>query len=128
MRSRCILSKNCSIHGENNEISGPYNLWAPVKSNISDVWNWNYGTFLGSKIEVGGRGGICSPLPSHPLTTQWLRPCMRMSGDVSGAQLAGRRIFENWNNCSNNGNALIVFTHRLNFYLSCHLKYYFKST
>ena len=60
MRSSYILSKNRSIHSENREISGPYNFWAPVKSNISDVWNWNCETFFGSKIEVGWP---CPPAP-----------------------------------------------------------------
>ena len=62
--------------------------------------------------------------------------CMSMSGDVSGAQLAGRRggglpypflkIEKNapviWKN------ALIVFIHRLNAHLYSNLKCYFKST
>ena len=62
MRSRSILSKNCSKHGENREISGPHSFWAPVKSNMFDVWNWNCLTFFVSKIEVEGP---CPPgLPS----------------------------------------------------------------
>ena len=56
MRSRCILSKNFSIHGENREIYGPYNFWALVKSNASDVWNWNYWTFLAQKLKWWGHG------------------------------------------------------------------------
>ena len=58
MKSRSKLSKNCSMHGKNHEISGPYNFWTPVKSNIPDVWNENCWTFFGSKIEVGG---ACPP-------------------------------------------------------------------
>ena len=63
------------------------------------------------------------------------RRCMRMSGDVSGAQLAEKRgeglpypflKIEKiaqiiWKN------ALIVFIHRLNFYLCSNSKCYFKS-
>ena len=61
---------------------------------------------------------------------------MRMSGDVSGAQLAGRRVGDLpylflkiektvlviWKN------ALIVSIHRLNVHLCSNLKCYFKST
>ena len=53
------------------------------------------GPFLAQKLKCGGGEVYAPPCPLTPLTTQWLRPCMRMSGDVSGAQLAGRRIFEN---------------------------------
>ena len=60
IRSRCILSKNYGINDENREIYGQYNFWAPVKSNTSDVWNWNCWTFLIQKLKWGG---------------QWLRPC-----------------------------------------------------
>ena len=38
---RRILSKNLNIHGEHREIFGSYNFWIPVKSIISDIWNWN---------------------------------------------------------------------------------------
>ena len=64
-RSRCILSKNCRIHGEICEISGPYKFWAPTESNVSDVWNWNCWTFFGSKIEVGGP---CHPHPPEAMS------------------------------------------------------------
>ena len=69
MKIRRKLAKNCSIHGKNYEISGPYNFWTPVKSNIPDVWNWNCWTLFGSEIEVWGHGPLA---PSPPL--QWLRP------------------------------------------------------
>ena len=59
MVSRHKLSKNCSLHGKNCEISGTYNFWTSVKSNIHDVWNWNFWTF-------------CTPPPP-----QWLRPCLK---------------------------------------------------
>ena len=54
MKIRRKLAKNCRIHGKNREISGPYNFWTPVKSNIPDVWNWNCWTLFGSEIEVWG--------------------------------------------------------------------------
>ena len=56
MKSRRKLSKICSIHGKNREISIPYNFWTPAESNVPDVWNWNYWTFFDSEIEVGGWG------------------------------------------------------------------------
>ena len=61
MKSCRKLSKNCSIHGKNREIFGPYNFWTPIKSNIPDVWNWNFWTLFGSEIEVGGGGGGHGP-------------------------------------------------------------------
>ena len=66
MKSRHRLSKNCSINGKYCEIFGPYNFWTSVKSNISDVWNWNFWTFwFGYWI-----GGPWSPYrpPPHPPT------------------------------------------------------------
>ena len=56
------LSNNCSIHGKNCEISGLYNFWTSVKSNIPNVWNWIFWGRFGSEIEVGG---LC-PLPVAP--------------------------------------------------------------
>ena len=32
------------------------NFWTPLKSNISDFWNWKCWTFFGSEIEVSGEG------------------------------------------------------------------------
>ena len=66
MKSRYKLSKNCGIHGKKCEISGLYNFWTSVKSNIPDVWN--FWTLFGSEIEVGGMGEACSPL-APPLAT-----------------------------------------------------------
>ena len=65
MKSHYKQSKNCSIHGKDCEISGPYNFWTSAKSYIPDVLKKN------SKIEVGeglcvcgGEGTIpCSPPP-----------------------------------------------------------------
>ena len=70
MKSHHKLSKNCSIHGKNREISGPYDFWTPVKGNIPDVWNRNCWTLFDLETEVRGRG-IIAPLP-----TQWMRPSM----------------------------------------------------
>ena len=50
MKNRHKLSKNSSICGKNCKISGPYNFWTSVKSNIPDVWNWNFWTLLCSTI------------------------------------------------------------------------------
>ena len=61
-RNRCILSKNCSINGENREIYAPYNFWAPVKSNTSDVWNWNCWTFLVQKLKWGAMAPLALPV------------------------------------------------------------------
>ena len=69
MKSRRKLSKNCPIHGKNREIAGPYNLWTPVKSNIPNVWNWNYWSLFSSEIEVWG--GDHGP-PAPPNTTTHL--------------------------------------------------------
>ena len=79
MESRHKLSKNCSLQGKNCEISGTYNFWTSVKSNIPDVWNWNFWTLFGLEIEVcrGGGRGMAS------LTPQWLRPCHQLSGKIS---------------------------------------------
>ena len=52
MKIRRKLAKNCSTYGKNCEISGPYNFWTPVESNIFDVWNWNCWTLFGPEIEV----------------------------------------------------------------------------
>ena len=51
MKSHHKQSKNCSIHGKDCEISGPYNFWTSAKSYIPDIVNKN------SKIEVGE--GVC---------------------------------------------------------------------
>ena len=64
MKIRRKLAKNCSTHGENCEISGPYNFWTPVESNIFDLWNWNCRTLFGPEIEVWDHG-----------PPKWLRPC-----------------------------------------------------
>ena len=55
-----LIIQNCSIHGNNCEISGPNNFWTPVKSNIPDVWNGNCWTLFDSEIEMGW------PWPSFP--------------------------------------------------------------
>ena len=60
------LSKYCSIHGENCEISGPYNFWTSVKSNIPDSWNWNFWSWFGLILKWE-----CHAPPWIP---QWLRP------------------------------------------------------
>ena len=57
MKSCLKLSKNCSIHGNNCQISGLYNFWKSIKSNVPDVWNWHVWTLFGLDIEVGGGGG-----------------------------------------------------------------------
>ena len=51
------------------------------------------GPFRAQKLKWGGRGVHVPPCPLIPLTTQWLRQSMRMSGDESGAQITGRMIF-----------------------------------
>ena len=45
------LSRNCSIHGKNREISGQYNFWTPIKNSIPDVWNWNCWNFFVQKLK-----------------------------------------------------------------------------
>ena len=64
MKIRRKLAKNCSTYGKNCEISGPYNFWTPVESNIFDVWNWNCWTLFGPEIEVW----------DHAPPPQWLCP------------------------------------------------------
>ena len=59
MKTHYKLSKNCSTHSQNCEISGPYNISTSVKSNIPDVWNWNFWSLFGLEIEVGW-GGMAS--------------------------------------------------------------------
>ena len=70
MKSHLKFSKNCSIHGKNREISGQYNFWTPIKSNILDVWNWNFWTLFGSEIEVGGHSPSGSLSGYAPVTMQ----------------------------------------------------------
>ena len=70
MRSRRILPKNCSIHGEYLEISGPYNFWARVENNISDVWKWNCWTLFVSEIGVGRSWPPCPHCPPPVATPQ----------------------------------------------------------
>ena len=60
------MSRTCRIHGKNFEISGLYNFWTPIKSNILDVWNWNSWTLFGSETEVRGMA---------PWPPQWLCSC-----------------------------------------------------
>ena len=60
MKRRRKLFKKCSIHGKSREISGSYNFWTPVESNIPDIWNWNCWTLFGLKNELGG--GAMAPL------------------------------------------------------------------
>ena len=66
MKSCLKLSKNCSIHGNNCQISGLYNFWKSIKSNVPDVWNWHFWTLFGLDIEVGGGGGGLVPPPQGP--------------------------------------------------------------
>ena len=70
MKIRRKLAKNCSTYGKNCEISGPYNFWTPVESNIFDVWNWNCWTLFGPEIEVWDHA---PPPHPHP-PPQWLCP------------------------------------------------------
>ena len=71
MKCRRELSKNCSIHGKNREISGPHNFWTPVQRNITDAWNWNWWTLFDSEIEVGGLSPLAPPAAT-PLTWDYL--------------------------------------------------------
>ena len=61
MKNQSKLSKNCSMHGKNRKISGPCIFWTPIKSNIFDVWNWNWWALFGLRIEVGEGSLILSP-------------------------------------------------------------------
>ena len=72
MKSHHKLSKNCSMHCKNYEFSGPNNFWTFVKSNVSDVWKWNFWTLLGAGIEVGR---TMTPPVATPLinTISWWR-------------------------------------------------------
>ena len=75
MKSHRKLSINSSIHGKNHEISGPYNFWTPLKSNIPDVWNGNCWTLFGLEIEVGLWGCGCTPvynLSEFLILTFWI--------------------------------------------------------
>ena len=72
MKSCCILSKNCNIHGKNHEFLHPNNFWTLVKRNIPDVSNWNCWILLGLEFEVAGHGPL-SPLP-HPPTHPVAKP------------------------------------------------------
>ena len=67
MRSCRKLSKYCSILGKNREIFGPHNFWTPIKSNIPDVWNWDFRALFGLEIELQEEGdrGVALP-PGHP--------------------------------------------------------------
>ena len=56
IRSCRKLSKYCSILGKNREIFGPHNFWTPMKSNIPDVWNWNFWALFGLEIELQEEG------------------------------------------------------------------------
>ena len=86
MRSRCILTKNCSLKGENRDIYGPYNFWAPVKNNTSGVWHWNCWTFLVQKLKCGEGGGwgrrTWSPWPS-----QWPPTCNDFMNKVKNTDI-----------------------------------------
>ena len=53
------------MQGKNREISGPCNFWTFVKSNIPDVWTWEFWTLFGSEIKVGEP---CTPTPHPPPT------------------------------------------------------------
>ena len=66
MKIRRKLAKNCSTYGKNCEISGPYNFWTPVESNIFDVWNWNCWTLFGPEIEVWDHAPPPPPRPPPP--------------------------------------------------------------
>ena len=73
MKSSHKWSKSCNVHGKTCEISGPNNFWTSVESSIPDVWEWNFSTLFGSKIEVGWS---CSPrTPLHLPPHKWLRHC-----------------------------------------------------
>ena len=62
------LSKNCSIHGKNDEIFGPYYFWTPVENNIPDIWNWNCWTVFGSEVEVGeAMAPVAPPISYAPV-------------------------------------------------------------
>ena len=74
------MSNNCGIHGKSFEISGPYNFWTSVKSNIPDVWNWNFWTFFGSGVEV-------SPAPPPPSDCA---PALLLAATVLGSKIETR--------------------------------------
>ena len=83
MKSRHKLSKNCSTHGENCEISGPHNFWTSVKTNIPNVWNWIFWSLFGSEIEVAKVWPLWPPQRLRPclcfkiikLRTEWINRC-----------------------------------------------------
>ena len=54
------------INGKNREISGKCYFWTLLKSNIPDVWKWNYWTLFGSEIEVRWVGRWCGTWPPCP--------------------------------------------------------------
>ena len=67
-RSCCILSRNCSIHGENWEISSLYKFWVPVKSSISDIWDWTIRSFWVQKLKCQDEYA-----PLFPLVTSFAK-------------------------------------------------------
>ena len=68
MKSCHKLSKNCSIHGKNHEIFGPYNFWTPVKTIALMFETETVGPFLVRKLKWGGHGLRGSPSGYAPVS------------------------------------------------------------
>ena len=96
------LSENCSIHDKNCEIFDPYNSWTPVKINILDVWNWNFGPCFFRKLKWG-EGGT-APLPP---------------GSPNGYASASRCWYNSFQLCFNTC-ALTIIINKQN--VNCHCK------
>ena len=63
MKSCRKLSKNCSIHGKNREISGPYNFLEPVTKTET------IGPCLVQKLKWGAMDPLAPPVAT-PLHTE----------------------------------------------------------
>ena len=115
-----LIIKNCSIHGNNCEISGPNNFWTPVKSNMMFETE-TAGPCLVWKLQWGGHGPP-SPLVATPLREAFffnlfIKPLFVGETEITPLQQQkdDKKTYYSQHNA--------VFTNRLTFYS----RKYFKS-
>ena len=65
-----------------------YNFWTSVKSNIRNVWNWNFWTLFGSEIEVRGPWPPAFPSGYAPAFVNIKFRCTTRVEEVSAASPA----------------------------------------
>ena len=121
MKSYRKLSKICSIHGKNREISSPHNFWTTVKDNIPEVWNWNCWTFFGLEIGVWGHGPPWSPSGYAPVNQIFITTTKTMTDFIcdfcgeTGECISSIYVFTNFAPRTRTSSTTYTFFNRIQF-------------